>query len=588
MAVGSGANVRRTGIDATEVAPLTANDIAEYIAAYHSFHPHRAIWDGRHEHDGQVPDFSRAAIQRRISALERWSAYFAMSGAPHAGRSTENFAARNGLPPGNEPEQSAPLVDPLERDRALAQYACNDELFRWRDWRPHEHNPGFYHGALDVTIYLKRPYAPADERLEALTRHLRGVPEVLAAARENVSPPLSGPAVEQAIHAYKALCQYYEQPLRFAGLALARNGAVAAAFDGALAAATHAVADFVSYLREQTGHPGGHFRLGSGALAAMIYWGEQVDTPLDRLRAVGLAELERHRARAEELAGSLGMSVREAFDALGQTHSAEHEVLAQTAVAVEDVRAFLASSGVVDVLDEATYHVTATPSFMRAGSAFMDAPGPFERPGQPAYLYVTLPDPDWPAPLRKDWLAKLNPWGLRNTAMHEAYPGHLLHFLRLAQAQSTAARSFTSYACIEGWAHYAEKLMIELGYGAGSPYTELAHLSMALLRDCRFLVALDLHMGCTTIPEAAHFVAGQTHLAPIRCRQEALRGAQDPGYLYYALGKLILLQLRADYARQEGARYSLRRFHDAFLACGAPPLPLVRRMLLAAPGGELL
>ena len=580
--MGSGAaEEREDSIDATEVAPLTANDVAQFIAAYHAFHPHRAIWDGRHEHDGQVPDFSSTAIQRRIAALERWSMRLTASAAVDA-------PADGPWSSGRELEGTAPVMDQLERDRALAQYACADELFRWRGWRPHERNPGFYHGALDVTIYLKRPYAPPEERLGALTRHLRGVPEVLAAARANLRLPLSGPAVEQAIHAYKGLCHYYEQPLRVAGLALAGNDADAATFEGALGVAARAIADFVSFLREQIGQPGGNFRLGGATLAAMIHWGEQVDVPLERLRAMGLAELERHRARAEELAGRLGMSVAEAFDALGQTHSPEHEVLAETTAAVEDVRAFLERSGVVDVAGEATYHVAATPSFMRAGSAFMDAPGPFERPGQPAYLYVTLPDPDWPLAMRKDWLAKLNPWGLRNTAAHEAYPGHLLHFLRLARAPSTATRAFTSYACIEGWAHYAEHLMIEVGYGGESPQTELAQLSMALLRDCRFLVALDLHSGCVTIPEAANFVAAQTHLAPIRCRQEAQRGAQDPGYLYYALGKLMLRQLRADYARQEGQRYSLRRFHDAFLACGAPPLPLVRRMMLAEPGGEVL
>jgi hypothetical protein len=567
------------------VAPLTANDVAQFIAAYHAFHPHRAIWDGLHEHDGQVPDFSSTAIQRRIAALERWSVRLAASALVDA-------AANGRRPPDLEPAiaGAAPVMTQVERDRALTQYACADELFRWRDWRPHERNPGFYHGALDVTIYLKRPYAPPEERLDALTRHLSGVPEILAAARMNLRLPLSGPAVEQAIHAYKGLCHYYEQPLRAAGLALAGSDARAAAFESALGVATRAVADFVSFLREQTVQPDGNFRLGGATLAAMIHWGEQVDVPLERLRAMGVTELERHRARAEELAGRLGMSVAEAFDALGQSHSPEHEVLGETAAAVEDARAFLERSGVVDVdvAGEATYHVAATPSFMRAGSAFMDAPGPFERPGQPAYLYVTLPDPDWPPAMRKDWLAKLNPWGLRNTAAHEAYPGHLLHFLRLARAPSTATRAFTSYACIEGWAHYAEHLMIEVGYGGENPHTELAQLSMALLRDCRFLVALDLHSGCMTIPEAANFVAAQTHLAPIRCRQEAQRGAQDPGLLYYALGKLMLCQLRADYARQEGQRYSLRRFHDAFLACGAPPLPLVRRMLLAAPGGKVL
>jgi Bacterial protein of unknown function (DUF885) len=561
-------------------APQSETDIDEFVKAYHAFFPHRAIWDGLHEYDGQVPDFSQHAIARRVAALEHWHDCLGLSdegGAPRVVTETTTDHARDGH-----------FVAQSERDWALAQYACAEELFRWRDWRPHERSPGCYHGALDVSIYLKRPYAPPAERFDALTRHLRGVPEVLAAGRHNLCSPLSTPAIEQAIHAYKGLGHYYEQHLRVAGSMLAESGRSLRAFEDAVSVAAGAVREFVGFLREQRAEPDADFRMGPKLLAAMIRWGEQVDVPLEQLRSVGRAHLERNHVRLEELAGCMRTSVAEAFDALGRTHGPEHEVLAETTAAMAEVRAFLTSSGVVDVSAETTCHVVATPSFMRAGSAFMDAPGPFEQPGQPAYFYVTLPESEWPLAVREDWLAKLNPWGLRNTAAHEAYPGHLVQFLRLAQLPSIAARAFTSYACIEGWAHYAERLLIEAGYGADDPRMELAQLSMALLRDCRFIVALELHSGTMTIAEAADFMATWTHLAPVRCRQEAQRGAQDPGYLYYALGKLMMLRLRSDYERQAGQQYSLRRFHDTFLACGAPPLPLARRMMLADPGGDLV
>jgi uncharacterized protein (DUF885 family) len=225
---------------------------------------------------------------------------------------------------------------------------------------------------------------------------------------------------------------------------------------------------------------------------------------------------------------------------------------------------------------------------MRSGSAFMDVPGPFEQPGLPAYFYVTLPSADWPPDVSQAWLAKLNPWGLLNTASHEVLPGHMVHFAHLSQVPSNAARAITSYGAIEGWAHYAEEMLIEAGYGVREPRVEMAQLTMALLRDCRCLVAIDLHTGRLTLAEAAQRIGAETGLAAIRCRQEARRGAQDPAYCVYTLGKLMLRKLRADYARQEGQRYSLRGFHDALLACGAPPIPLARRMLLAEPAGPLL
>jgi uncharacterized protein (DUF885 family) len=66
-------------------------------------------------------------------------------------------------------------------------------------------------------------------------------------------------------------------------------------------------------------------------------------------------------------------------------------------------------------------------------------------------------------------------------------------------------------------------------------------------------------------------------------RQEAVRGTFDPGYLNYTLGKLMILKLRKDWKAQEGARYSLQRFHDELLRFGAPPLPLLRERMLKDP-----
>jgi uncharacterized protein (DUF885 family) len=549
--------------------PHGNSDVRAFVAAYYAFHPHCAIWDGLHAYDGTVPDFSRSAIQRRIADLERWG---------------EQLRAYTGLVP-----TTGPLATQLERDFALIEHARALELFRWRDWCPHERAPTFYHGALDVSIYLKRQYAPAGERLAALTRHLSAIPEVMAAAQANLRLPLAGPAIHHAIHTYSALAEYYDRDLRMGALGLATHDQEKAAVRAALTRAIAAVRDFVAFLRDQLSDPPGEFRIGASMLSTMIQVGEHVDLPLDRIRSIALADLARNRERAAEVAARMGLTPVSAIASLGQVHLAEGEVLAAVSAITEALRAFMAASDVIDVsaVDDAVYHVIETPPFMRAGSAFMDTPGPFEQPGQPAYFYVTLPDPTWPSNVRESWLRKLNPWGLTNTAAHEAIPGHLVHFLHLARVPSAPARAFTSYASIEGWAHYAEQLLIETGYARDDPRAEFAQLTMATLRDCRLLIALDLHAGDTSLEQAADFIAANTHMAPIRCRQEAMRCAQDPGCLYYALGKLMLLKLRADYARQEGERYSLRRFHQAFLDCGAPPLPLARRMLLDDPAGDL-
>jgi hypothetical protein len=541
-----------------------SHDVAGYLAAHHAATPHLASRAGLHAFDGLAPDLCPNAIQRRIQSLVRWGERLR---AAH--RTAAAWSAQ------------AALTTLDERDLALVEYARAYELFRWREWRQHERDPRFYLSAIDVTHYLKRSYAPLPERLEALGRHLLAVPDVLAAARANLRRPLGRLVIEQAIHAFGALAAYYANELRAHCRAVAIGPRVAGRVERAIGLAVAAIEAFVADLREQLAEPVGDFRLGAATLAGMVAAGELLPLSLQRLRALAEADLAANHARTEAVAGSLGQTVAEAFAALAPGPLEESDVLDAAAAAIAALRAELSASGVVDLapVASAECRVEQTPSTLGGSTAFMDAPGAFERPDLPAYLYITLPDPAWPADVRANWLLHLHPWGLRTSAAHEALPGHLLQFAVLARHPSAAARTFTSYAATEGWAHYAEHLVIELG--DAHPLAELAQLRMALLRDCRVLVALDLHAGEASIAEAADLIARHTLLPLDTCRHSALRGTLDPGYLNYTLGKLGLLALRAEYERQEGARYTPRRFHDALLACGAPPIPLARRMLLA-------
>jgi hypothetical protein len=521
-----------------------------------------------------APDLSPSAIERRIQALVRWG---------------ERLRAAH--PDAAAWSASAPLTTQDERDLALVEYARGYELFRWRVWRQHERDPRFYLSAIDVTHYLRRPYAPLPERLEALAIHLAVVPDVLAAARASLRQPLGRLVIEQAIHAFSALATYYDGNLRAHCHAVAPTLGILAPIERGIACAVAALDAFVSELREHLAEPVGEFRLGAATLAGMVAVGELMPLSLRRLRTLAEADLVSNRARAEDVAGSLGMTLTEAFAALAQGTAEECGILSVAAAAVAALRAELSASGVIDLDPVAgtEVRVEQAPGTLGGSIAYMDAPGAYERAGLPGYFYISLPDPDWPADVRANWLVQLQPWGLRNSAAHEVLPGHLLQFATLARHPSPAARAITSYAATEGWAHYAERLVIDCGGTSAPPLAELAQLRLALLRDCRVLVALDLHTGEASVAEATELIARHTLLPLDACRQSALRGTLDPGYLNYTLGKLLLLALRAEYQRQEGARYSLRRFHDALLACGAPPIPLVRRMLLAAPtesGGQ--
>ena len=142
---------------------------------------------------------------------------------------------------------------------------------------------------------------------------------------------------------------------------------------------------------------------------------------------------------------------------------------------------------------------------------------------------------------------------------------------------------------IEGWAHYTEQMMLDNGYGQPgtgaknereAKFLRLGQLQDALLRNARYIVGIQMHTGHMTYDEAVDFFQKEGYQPRETSIVEAKRGAGDPTYLYYTLGKLEIMKLREDLKKKEGAGFSLEKFHDEFLKQGFPPIKIVRQAML--------
>ena len=101
-------------------------------------------------------------------------------------------------------------------------------------------------------------------------------------------------------------------------------------------------------------------------------------------------------------------------------------------------------------------------------------------------------------------------------------------------------------------------------------------------------MGIRLHVEDMSVEHGMRFFRDETFMEEGSARREAERGTFDPTYLVYSVGKLMLLKLRRDYQEQEGARYSLRAFHDRLLGNGTATFAVHRRLLLGEHAGDLL
>lgn len=126
-----------------------------------------------------------------------------------------------------------------------------------------------------------------------------------------------------------------------------------------------------------------------------------------------------------------------------------------------------------------------------------------------------------------------------------------------------------------------------MGLGDGDPAVHIGQLLNALLRNVRYLSAIGLHASGMTVVASERMFLEKAYQDPGNARQQAARGTYDPAYLNYAMGKLMIRRLRADWTAKRGGRLSWKAFHDRFLSFGGPPIPLVRRAMMVNDEGSL-
>jgi uncharacterized protein (DUF885 family) len=557
-------------MDPTELQAVAAETFAtladEIVDSQHEFYPNMAARQGLHEYDGRVTDFSRDALDRRIREVH------------------EQLQRLGDIDATQLPEDAA-------HDHALAQAGLQAELWRHEDFRGHARNPLNYQMPIDVSTYVKRNYAPLPQRMAALTRHLEAIPGVLAAAQANLDEVLPRPPLEMAIRMYGGTAQYLSEQLDGIIQSAATDagdpaGALPSNFEAARGAAVAAVRDYVRFLEGRLPQASDDFAIGAATYAKMLATGEMVDLPVEQVLAVGRRNLAENQEKLKALAEQLtpGQGPAGVMALISAEHPTAESLIPDTANMLEKIRSYIIAEDLITVPSEVRCKVAPTPPYMRWGFAFMDSPGAYETTATEAFYYVTPVEDDWTPEQQEAWLRRFDYYTLQDVSVHEAYPGHYVHFLHRKAVTSPVRRAFGSYAFIEGWAHYCEQMVIEHGYGGDDNVKmRVAQLGEALLRNCRYIVSILMHTQGMSLKEGTQFIQDNAYYEELPAYREALRGTFDPGYLNYCLGKLMLLKLRADYTAEQQARgdsFAPRPFHDAVLSYGSPPVPLLRRRLL--------
>ena len=549
-----------TTASAAGLAPF----VDRYLDGFARRHPSIAAGNGLHDHDDLLDDFSAAAITAEIATLKSAAAELAAF--------------------------SDSSLTPDERvDKRILAGVIDGWLLEQETLQNWKRNPMTYASALSDGVHnlmtMENDAAPV--RMRRLIGKLSGVPALLQAARTNITNP---PKIfaERGLGMMRGASSMLttDLPVAFA----AQKGTPI--MDSLLSAAAIAAREIDAYTAEfeKTVLPtaNGEWKVGGDAVARRYRAEELIDVPLADLAALGERELkgaqERFRAAANRLAP--GADPLATWLTVRRTHPKRGDVVAAAQAIVDSLTRFIASKNLA-VVPEGERVVVAPAQPFALGFASMHASPPLEKTPVQSFYYITDADSLDPPAQQEAWLERFNFASLAITSAHEAMPGHWLHSVHMRQTPGKIRRIWIGLNPFpqpssgqDGWAHYAEELVVEQGFMNGDPRYELAQLSDALTRICRLLSGIRLHTGEWTLAQAQACFEQQAYVAAPAAKREAERGTYDPTYGGYFLGKRGMLTLRRDVKAAQGANFSLRDFHERVMKNGIAPIWAHRQLLL--------
>jgi uncharacterized protein (DUF885 family) len=539
---------------------------------YFHFAPTTATSAGLHQYDTQLEDYSAANIQKQIAALHTY-------------------------------EKKIEAIDPsaldasIAADRDILLNNIRSQLLTLEVIRPWEKNPDTYSSGITgaAFVIMERPYAPTNARLKALVEREKLMPQVLLEARKNLKNP---PRVytEIALEQIDGLVSFFhtDVPSAFlSGADAATDAEAKAAFAKSNAAVIDALKSYGEWMKSDLlARSNGDYKLGADTFAKKLRYDEMVDIPLEHLLEIAFADLHKNQAEFARIAKEIDptKTPQQVLAELASIHPAPDKLLLTFQDTFASLISFIDTHHIITIPSKVEPTLEETPPFMRTTTqASMDPPGPFETHSTKAYFNVTLPEKDWTPEHIAEHMAAFNVGTVISTSVHEAYPGHYVQFLWMPQFPSTIRKVLGANTNIEGWAHYTEQMMLDQGYGqpgAGAKdeheanLIRLGQLQDALLRDARFVNSIKLHNGQFSFEQAVDFFVSDGYQSRSVALMETKRGTADATYLYYTLGKLEIMKLRADMMKKQGATFNLEDFHNNFMRQGFAPIKIIRKAML--------
>ena len=548
----------------------------EYLGDLTNFSPVIATMIGDHSADGELDQVDAAGRTKSLNLLRKY-------------QSALEAIDRDELSRANQVDAEL-LLHEIE-----SSIWSTEVLQEWA-W-----NPLYYINISGGSVYslLSRDFAPLEERLMSAASRLEQIPRFLEQARgELVADRVPKIHTETAIAQNEGLNSIIEHMI------VPQMGVLSSEqqeqLNAAIETAKNALADHQTWLEEELlPRATGNFRIGAELYDTKLAFA--LNSPLSRKEITARAEQEYANVRKQmyDVAKEVYLQTHPMTAFPDSPNEAYKQAIIRAAL--EDAyRELPPRDGIVEVakgqLQEATefvvernlvtmpeepVEVIIMPEFQRGVSvAYLDPPGPLDR-DQPAFYAVAPLPTDWTDEQVESFLREYNLYSLQDLTIHEGVPGHYLQIALSNRYPSILRSVLYSGPFVEGWAVYAEGMMIDEGYQDNDPLQRLITLKWYLRAVTNAIIDSAIHVDGMTREAAMKLMVEGGFQEEREAAGKWVRAQLTSAQLStYFVGYQEHIEMRAAVEKLWGDEFTLRRYHDQALSYGSPPVRFVRALML--------
>lgn len=466
-------------------------------------------------------------------------------------------------------------------------------IWSMEDYRSFEWNPSDYNVTGHFSEMLNGTYDSLEVRIRSFYKGIKNVPAYYEAAKANIRNPTiehTQLAIEQNLGAVST----FENDLKIALDTVSLDNDEKQMIIERAHAAAEAVRGYASWLKNLDLEMPRSFRLGAALYSKKFDLEIQSGYSVDEIYTKAQAHKVYLHHRMAEVANELWPKymgnavkpidtlklIRAVIDEISLKHVDRDSFQIAIEKQIPVLTEFVKQKDLLYLDPSKPLVVRKEPAYMAGvAGASISAPGPYDKNGNTYYNVGTLNG--WTAERAESYLREYNAYTLQILNIHEAIPGHYAQLVYSNQSPSIIKSVLGNGAMVEGWAVYAELMMLENGYGNYSPEMWLMYYKWNLRATCNMILDYDVHAKQMTKEEAMHLLVDEAFQqqaeAEGKWRRVSLTQVQLTSYF---TGYVEIYELREELKKQMGAAFDLRQFHEKFLSYGSAPVKYIRSMML--------